>query len=325
MKAVMCEEFCTPDKLIYKEVDEPIAGVNEVVIDVHAAACNNPDAIVIAGKYQIVVDPPFAAGGEGAGIISSVGEGVDPDGHKVGDRVLFFSHTGAFADKTKVVATATVKIPDEMSYEVASGFITGFGTTYHAFKQRANLQPGQHVLILGAAGGIGSAGIQVAKALGAQVIAMVGNETEAELCKSLGADVTFNHTTQNLKTVLKEETGRRDVDVILDTLGGDFSEMAFRCIGVQGTHLVIGFLAGIAKMPMNLPLVKEASIVGVFWNSWLVRQHNTHISNMNALFQFYIDGKISTSIFKVLPMADYLEAFELLAARKSTGKIVLVN
>ena len=322
MKAVLCEEYGTAETLQFKEVDDPVVGKGQLLIDVKAAGCNFPDALVIQGKYQIKVPPPFSPGGEGSGVVTAIGEGVND--YSVGDRVLFYSLTGAFAQRIVVPTANAVIIPGAMPYNIAAGFLAAYGTGYHSFKQRAGLTAGEHVLILGASGGLGSSAIQIAKAMGARVIACASSAEKLAACKELGADYLIDYTTENLKTAILEKTGRKDVDVIYDPVGGDYSEQAFRCIAPGGRHLVLGFTAGdIPKIPLNLPLVKEAAIVGVFWNSWIQRRPDQHHDNMSRLFQLYLDGKISPLISSTYPLENYEEAFHCLAERRALGRIIL--
>lgn len=322
MKAVMCEEYGPVEKLRLKEVDDLTVGEGQLLIDVEAAGCNSPDALVIQGKYQIRVIPPFSPGGEGSGIVTALGENVT--GYAVGDRVLFYSLAGAFAEKIAIPVANAVIIPDEMPYTVAACFLAAYGTGYYALNQRAGLKPGEHVLILGASGGLGSAAIQLAKAMGARVIACASTDSKLQACKELGADWLIDYTREDLKTAILEKTGRKDIDVIYDPVGGDFSEKAFRCMAPEGRHLVIGFTAGnIPSIPLNLPLLKEASVVGVFWNSWIMRHPDEHHKNMADLFRLYIDGKIDPLISQIYALEDYQKAFHCLAERRALGKIIL--
>ena len=322
MKAVMCEEYGPVEKLRFKQVDDLAVGEGQLLIDVKAAGCNFPDALVIQGKYQIKVPPPFAPGGEGSGVVSAIGENVSD--YAVGDRVLFYSLTGAFAEQIVIPATNAVIIPDEMPYPSAAGFLAAYGTGYHSFKQRAGLQPGEHVLILGASGGLGSSAIQIARAMGARVIACASSTEKLAACKELGADWLIDYTREDLKTAIAGKTGRKDVDVIYDPVGGDYSEQAFRCIAPGGRHLVLGFTAGnIPAIALNLPLVKEASLVGVFWNSWIMRYPDLHHENMAELFRLYLDGKVNPLISDTYPLAEYEKAFHCLAGRRALGRIIL--
>ena len=322
MKAVVCEAYGPVETLRFKDVESPTVGKGQLLIDIKAAACNSPDALIIQGLYQIKVTPPFSPGAEGSGVVAAIGE--DLQGFSIGDRVLFGGMSGAFAEQVAIPAGSAVIIPDAMPYDIAAGFLAAYGTGYHSFRQKADLQPGEHVLILGASGGVGSAAIQVAKAMGAKVIACASTDDKLEVCKALGADWLVNYSAEDLKTAIKEKTGRPDVDVIFDPVGGDLSEKAFRTIAVGGRFLVIGFMAGaIAKIPLNLPLVKEASIVGVFWNSWLEREQEQHRNNMDKLFELYLDAKLKPLISESFPLQEYQQAFACLSERRAVGKIIL--
>lgn len=322
MKAVMCESYGPVESLQYKDVEAPVAGEGQVLVDVKAAGCNAPDALLIEGKYQIKLQPPFSPGGEGAGVVSAVGKGVTE--FEIGDRVLFYSLGGAFAEHIALPCANIVAIPDAMPFEVAAGFLAAYGTAYNAFKQRAGLQPGEHVLVLGAAGGVGLAAVETAKAMGAKVIACASSDDKLATCKAAGADWLINYTSEELKTALVEKTGRKNVDVVLDPVGGEFSEKAFRLMAPYGRHLVVGFVAGdIPRIPLNLPLLKEADIVGVFWNSFLVREHAAHLQNMNELFAYYIKGKLKPHVSESFALEDYASAFACIAERRAKGKVIL--
>jgi NADPH2:quinone reductase len=322
MKAVVCEEYGPVEKLLFKEVDDPTVGEGQLLIEVKAAGCNFPDALVIEGQYQIKLPVPFYPGSEGSGVVTAVGDNVS--GYAVGDRVLFFTLSGAFAERIVIPAADAIVIPDEMPYSIAAGFICAYGTGYHALKQRAALQAGEHVLILGASGGLGSSAIQIARAMGAKVIACASSEAKLAACKELGADWLVDYTREDLKTAILEKTGRKDVDVVYDPVGGDYSEKAFRCIAPQGRHLVLGFTAGnIPKIPLNLPLVKEASLIGVFWNSWILRHSDQHQENMADLFRLFLDGDIKPLISQTYPLENYEKAFLCLAERRAIGRIIL--
>jgi NADPH2:quinone reductase len=322
MKALVCEEYGPVEKLQFKEVDDPTVGEGQLLIEVKAAGCNFPDALVIAGKYQIKLPVPFYPGSEGSGIVTAVGDNVS--GYAVGDRVLFFTLSGAFAEQIVIAAADAIVIPDEMPYSIAAGFICAYGTGYHALKQRAGLQAGEHVLILGASGGLGSSAIQIARAMGAKVIACASSEAKLATCKELGADWLIDYTREDLKTAILEKTGRKDINVVYDPVGGDYSEKAFRCIAPQGRHLVLGFTAGnIPKIPLNLPLVKEASLIGVFWNSWILRHPDQHRKNMSDLFRLFGQGEIKPLISQTYPLENYEKAFHCLAERRAIGRIIL--
>ena len=271
MRAVLCTEFGEYDKLTLRDVPQPTAGPGQVVIDVAVASVNFPDLLTIKGQYQIKAEPPFVPGFEAAGVVSAVGDGVG--NVAVGDRVAAVGVVGAFAEKWLVEAAACVPIPDEISDEAAACLTVAYGTSYHALKQRANVEQGETLLVLGASGGVGSAAVEIGALLGARVIAAASTDDKLTFCRELGAVETVNYEAEDLTTRVKEITGGIGVDVIYDPVGGELSERAFRAIGWNGRHLVIGFAAGdIPKVPWNLPLLKGASIVGVFWGSFTTRQ-----------------------------------------------------
>ena len=322
MRAVLCTEYGTQDKLSIGEVPDPVPGPDQVVIDMAAASLNFPDLLVIAGLYQFRPEPPFVPGAEGAGTVSAVGSDVTDV--RVGQRVMAVGVQGAFADRWVADASSVIPTPGDMDFETAASLTLAFGTSYHALKQRAALQPGETLLVLGAAGGVGSAAIEIGKAMGATVIAAASTDEKLEFCRSLGADLTVNYATENLKGTVKELTGGRGADVIYDPVGGDLSEQAFRAIAWRGRHLVIGFAAGdIPKMPLNLPLLKGASIVGVFWGSFTSREPEANMRNGADLFAMLSDGTLKPRVTNVFPLEEYEAAFDLMASREAKGKIVL--
>jgi len=322
MRAVLCTEYGAQDRLSIGEVPDPVAGPGEVVIEMAAASLNFPDLLVIAGLYQFKPEPPFVPGAEGAGTVLAVGS--DVVNVKVGQRVMAVGVQGAFADRWAVDASSVIPIPDEMSFETAASLTLAFGTSYHALKQRAALAPGETLLVLGAAGGVGSAAIEIGKAMGATVIAAASTDEKLEFCRNLGADIVINYASEDLKSRAKELTDGRGVDVIYDPVGGELSEQAFRAIAWKGRHLVVGFASGdIPSIPLNLPLLKGAEIVGVFWGSFTSREHEENMRNGAELFQMLSDGTLKPRVTNVFPLEDYESAFDLMASRRATGKIVL--
>ena len=322
MRAVLCTEYGTQDKLELSDVQDPVAGPGEVVIDMAAASLNFPDLLVIAGLYQFKPEPPFVPGAEGAGTIAEVG--ADVTHLKIGQRVMAVGVQGAFAEKWLIDAGSVIPIPDGMDFQTAASLTLAFGTSYHALKQRAALQPGETLLVLGAAGGVGSAAIEIGKAMGATVIAAASSDEKLDFCVDLGADMTINYATEDLKASVRELTAGRGADVIYDPVGGEFSEQAFRSIAWKGRHLVIGFAAGeIPKIPLNLPLLKGASIVGVFWGSFTKREPEENMANGAELFQMLSDGILKPRVMNTFALEDYELAFDLMASRKATGKVVL--
>ncbi len=322
MRAVQCQELGGPDKLVVATVDDPTPKAGEVVIDVQAAAMNFPDYLVIQGKYQFRPDLPFTPGGEGAGIVSAVGEGVER--LSVGDRVLFHGLTGAFAEKVAVHELTVLKIPEYLSFDEAAGLTVTYGTSLHGLKQRAELKPGETVLVLGAAGGVGLAAVELAKAMGAKVIAAASTDEKLAVCREAGADEVINYSTEDLKSALKAKAPK-GVDVIYDPVGGDFTETALRAMAPGGRLLVIGFAAGdIPKIPINLCLLKQCAIVGVFWGGWIQSGNLAgHLDNMDELFQMARDGKIKPRISHRFALDDIADAYGAMTGRLVKGKIIL--
>ena len=282
MKAILCNKFGTPDTLEYLEIENPSPKNDEVLIAVKACSVNFPDTLIIQGKYQFRPEFPFSPGSDVAGIVDVVGENVK---HlKVGDEVVGFIPFGGFAEKAIVKAKDCFPKPKGMSMVNASAFLLAYGTSYHALKDRANLQKGETVLILGASGGVGLTALELAKLMGAKVIAAASSKEKLDLCKEFGADEVINYTEESLKDRVKEITNARGVDVIYDPVGGHYSELALRAIAWKGRHLVIGFANGeIPKIPINLTLLKGASIVGVFWGAFAQNQPKESLENIKEL------------------------------------------
>ena len=247
MKAILCKEFGTADKLVLEEIADPTAGKDEVVVDIKAAGINFPDTLIIAGLYQFKPPFPFTPGGEAAGVVSALGEGVTD--FQVGDRVIASMLVGGFAEKVAVPAMMLTKIPDEMEYNTAAGFTVTYATSYHALKDRGQLKAGETLLVLGAAGGVGLAAVELGKAMGARVIAAASSAEKLGVCKTAGADELINYSDENLKDRVKELTGGKGADVIYDPVGGELSEQALRAIAINGRFLVVGFAAG--DIPKN--------------------------------------------------------------------------
>jgi NADPH2:quinone reductase len=322
MRAVVCTEYGSHESLSIGTVPEPHAAAGQVVIDVYAASLNFPDLLVIQGLYQFRPEPPFVPGAEGAGVVAAVGEGVR---HlSVGDRVAAVGVAGAFAERWVVDAASVIPIPDDIDFTTASALTLAYGTAFHALKQRAKLQPGELLLVLGAAGGVGSASIEIGKAMGARVIAAASTDGKLEFCRALGAETTINYTDEDLKTRIREVTDGHGADVIVDPVGGDLTEQAFRSVAWNGRHLVVGFAAGdIPRLPLNLTLLKGASLVGVFWGAFTTREPERNARNTAALFALVSSGELRPRVTSVHSLDAYEEAFERLATREATGKVVL--
>jgi NADPH2:quinone reductase len=294
------------------------------LIRIEAASLNFPDLLIVQNKYQMKPDLPFVPGSEYAGVIEAVGEGVT---HlKVGQSVACLSGTGGFGTHTLAPAKLCMPLPAGFPAVDAAAFIMIYATSHHALIDRAALKAGETVLVLGAAGGVGTAAIQIAKAAGARVIAAASTDEKCALCKSLGADETINYTTQNMREVLKALTGGKGPDVIYDPVGGDFAEPAFRSIAWRGRYLVVGFAAGpIPALPFNLALLKGASIVGVFWGDFARREPQANAAMMAELAQWYAQGKVKPVIDRTMPMSELKAAYAHMGSRGVMGKLVMVN
>lgn len=322
MKAIVCEAFGGPEDLVVRELPSPEVKAGQVRIRVHAAGVNFPDSLIIQGKYQFKPAFPFSPGAEVAGIVDAVGEGVSHV--KPGDRVLGTGLWGGYAEEMVVDASACFPIPDSLSFEAASGFLMTYGTSHHALKQRARIQPGETLLVLGAAGGVGLAAVELAKVMQARVIAAASTDDKLALTREYGADETINYTTQDLREALKAITGGKDVDVIYDPVGGALAEPAFRSIGWNGRYLVVGFAGGsIPSLPLNLPLLKGASIVGVFWGQFLKVEPDVHEANVAELLGWAAEGRLKPHISEVFPLERAAEAIRVVTDRKAKGKVVL--
>jgi NADPH2:quinone reductase len=329
VKALMSTKIGPPETLELVEAPDPVAGEGEVVIRVMAAGVNFPDALIIEDKYQFKPERPFAPGGEVAGVIESVGAGV---AHlKAGQRVIGSIGWGGFAEKVKAQAARVLPIPDAMPFDEASAFILTYGTSYYALKDRGLVKAGETVLILGAAGGVGVAAIELAKAMGAKVIGAVSSEAKGAFAKQCGADATViyppgafaKEQSRALADVFKQATSG-GADVVYDAVGGDYCEPALRAMNWGGRYLVVGFPAGIPAPPLNLTLLKSSSIVGVFWGASVAREPKLHEQNVRDLFKLYGEGKIKPRISKRYPLAEGGQAIRALMDRTARGKLVVV-
>ncbi|TXD51659.1 MULTISPECIES: NADPH:quinone oxidoreductase family protein [unclassified Polaribacter] len=322
MKAIVCNKFGTPDTLQYQEIENPAPKKEDVLIAVKACSVNFPDTLIVQGKYQFKPAFPFSPGSDVAGIVEKVGEAVKH--FKVGDEVVGFIPFGGFAEKAIVKAKDCFPKPKGMSMVNASAFLLAYGTSYHALKDRANLQKGETILILGASGGVGLTALELSKLMGAKVIAAASTKEKLDLCKQFGADEVINYTEENLKDKVKELTNGNGVDVIYDPVGGHFSELALRAIGWKGRHLVIGFANGeIPKIPINLTLLKGASIVGVFWGAFAQKEPKKSFDNIQQLLTWFAKGDLKPHIDTIYALKDAPKALEAMMNRKTKGKIVI--
>lgn len=322
MRALMCEHHGPPEELVFRDMPSPEPGPGEVRLRVKAASVNFPDGLIIQNLYQTKPPLPFSPGSEAAGVVDAVGESVTS--LRVGDRVAAMTIWGAFTEEVVVPAARCFAIPDAMPFDVASGFTMVYGTSLHALKQRGRLQPGETLLVLGAAGGVGLAAVEIGKQMGARVIAAASSEEKLALARAHGADETVNYATADLKAAVKELTGGKGADVIYDPVGGALADPAFRTIAWDGRYLVIGFATGdIPAIPLNLPLVKGAAIVGVFWGAFLARDREANASNIEQLYQWYEAGALRPEISRHFAFEQGAEAIRWIMDRKALGKVVI--
>ena len=306
-----------PDK-----ASDPVPGPKQIVIDVAAAGVNFPDVLVIAGQYQVKTPPPFIPGNEAAGVVTAVG--ADVTFFREGDKVIVATRGGAFAEKCVADENTTMPIPAGLDFEQAAGFSVTYGTSYHAFKQCAELAPGDTVLVLGAAGGVGSTAVEIAKALGARVIAAASSDEKLEFARQVGADETINYSDQPLKESARELTGGAGVDVVYDPVGGELAEQALRALAWHGRYLVVGFACGtIPKFPANIALLKEAKIVGVWWGTWAAKNPSLQMQNVRELADLIQHGKLRPRVTGSYALEDYVDAFRAITERRARGKVVL--
>ncbi len=322
MKAVLCKQYGPPDWLAIEEVPSPRPGPNEVVVSVKAASLNFPDVLIIQNKYQFKPPLPFSPGSELAGVVKEVGPGVDR--WKPGDRVMAFTTYGAFAEEVKTESTRLIRLPQKMDFVTGAAFLLTYGTTDHALRDRGALAAGETLLVLGAAGGVGLAAVEIGKALGARVIACASTDEKLAVCRDHGADATINYAAEDLRERIRALTEGRGADVIYDPVGGAYSEPAFRSIAWRGRHLVVGFAAGeIPKLPLNLALLKGAALVGVFWGDFARREPARFAESVAQLARWYDDGRLKPHVDETLPLASAREALKRMAERKVKGKLVL--
>ena len=323
MRAVVCSELGPVSQLELTVFPDPQPGPDDVVIDVVAAGVNFPDRLIIEGKYQMRPELPFVPGAEAAGVVSALGS--DVSGIELGERVISLGRLyGSFAEKLVVPARTLLRMPDEMDFVTGAGFGLAYGTSYYALKQRAKLKPGETLLVLGAAGGVGLAAVQLGHAMGAEVIAAASTDEKLEIAKASGAGLGVNYSTESLKHRVKELTGGKGVDVVYDPVGGELSEQALRATGWNGRLLVIGFAAGdIPRLPLNLPLLKNNSVVGVFWGAWSARDPAASLENYRELFQMYRERKIKPVVSQVFALDDFASAFNTIEERRAQGKVIL--
>jgi NADPH2:quinone reductase len=322
MKAVLCKSWGLPETLVVEELPDVVPGPGQVAIDIQAAGVNFPDVLIIQNKYQAKPELPFTPGSELAGVVRAVGDGVTH--FKAGDKVLAFVNHGAFAQQIAVPTHMLMPMPPGLDFDTAAAVTLTYGTSHHAVVDRAQLKTGETMLVLGAAGGVGLAAIEIGKALGAKVIAAASSDEKLAVCKQHGADATINYSTQDLREAIKSATGGKGPDVIYDPVGGIYAEPAFRSIAWRGRYLVIGFANGeIPKLPLNLPLLKGASLVGVFWGEFAKREPKANLAAMQELMKWIAEGKIRPHISGRYALSETPRALNDMAARKVTGKVVI--
>jgi NADPH2:quinone reductase len=324
MKAVLCKQYGPPESLTFEELPSPRPGAGEVVVSVKAASVNFPDVLIIQNKYQFKPPLPFSPGSELAGLIKEVGAGVS--GFKPGDKVIAFTTYGAFAEEVKTEAARLLPLPEGMDFASGAAFLLTYGTSDHALRDRGGLKAGETLLVLGAAGGVGLAAIEIGKALGARVIACASSDEKLAVCREHGADAGINYTTEDLRERIKALTEGRGVDVVYDPVGGPYTEPAFRSLAWRGRLLVVGFAAGeIPKLPLNLALLKGAAVVGVFWGDFAKREPREFAASMRQLGQWFREGKLRPHISQTFPLRQAADALKLMAARQVKGKVVLTT
>ncbi len=322
MRALVCKQLGAIDNLVVEEQPEPAVGPGQVLVRIFAAGINFPDILVIKGLYQVKVEAPFIPGNEAAGIVSAVGEDVAH--YKPGDRVMIMPEGAAFAEMCAVPVERVMPIPQGLDFEQAAGFTITYGTSYHALKQSAGIQAGDTVLVLGAAGGVGITAVEIAKAMGARVIAAASNEEKLNFARSAGADETINYAEESLKDQCKALTNGKGVDVVYDPVGGELAQQALRALAWHGRYLVIGFASGdIPNFPANIALLKEASIIGVWWGTWAQHNPRDSMRNMADLALMVAEGKLTPRVTETYSLDRYAEAFASLENRQALGKVVL--
>ena len=332
MKAIICKKFAPISELVWEEVADPVAGPGEIVVDVKAAGLNYPDSLIVQGLYQFQPERPFSPGHEGSGVVSSVG--VDVKMHSVGDSVAFFKGFGAFAEKIVVSERAAFPIPKSFPHKIAAGVFMVYGTSYHGLVQRAKVNKEDEVLVLGAAGGVGLAAVDIAKSFGARVVAAVSTEEKAAVCKSYGVDDVVIYGEEKLDKEgqkaltkeLKSKSVRGGFSIIYDPIGDCFAEPALRSIGWGGTYLVVGFAAGkIPSFPTNLMLLKGCAVSGVFIGRFQQEEPQQNAQNLKEIGELLGSDKLTPLISETIPMSESIEAIERIAKRGVVGKVVFIN
>ena len=331
MKAALCTHYGPPEEMEIRDVPGPRPGKGQVVIAIKACGVNFPDVLMIQDKYQFRPALPFSPGGEVAGLVKEAGEGVTWP--KAGDKVIVSTGSGGFAEEVAADASRCVPMPDNLSFDIASSFFVTYGTSYHALKDRAHLKPGERLVVLGAAGGVGISAVELGRAMGAHVVAAASSQEKVDLAKKLGAEDGFVYPSgplskeqqKALSEDIKRLTGGQGADVLYDPVGGDYAEPALRAMNWQGRYLVIGFAAGeIPRVPLNLTLLKGCDIVGVFWGASMARDPKTGLANLKEITTWIAEGKLKPHVSARIPLDRAGEAIRLLMDRKAQGKVVVV-
>lgn len=323
MRALLCTAFGPPDTLAIREIPSPRPGPGQVLLDVKASSLNFPDALMVQGRYQVKPPLPFSPGTEMAGVV--VEAGADVRGFRAGDRVIAISGWGGFAEECAVDAGRLTPLPESMDFDLGAAFLYTYETALHALRDRGRLEAGETLLVLGAAGGVGSAAVEIGKLLGARVIAAASSGEKLDLCRRLGADQTIDYVSEKLRDRINELTGREGVDVVLDPVGGPYTELAFRAAAWRGRLLVIGFAAGeIPKIPVNLALLKERSIVGVYWGEWVRHDPEGHAHNVKQLLEWIAAGKVNPVVSERVPLGEAAAAMKRMINRQVKGKIIVL-
>jgi NADPH2:quinone reductase len=330
MRALLSTATGGPETLAIGELPDPQAAAGQLVIAVKACSINYPDVLIIEDRYQFKPQRPFAPGGEISGIVETVGEGVS--GFAVGDKVMALCGNGGLAEKVAVAAQSAFKMPADMSFEDGASLLLTYGTSIHAYKDRGHVKAGDNVLVLGGAGGIGISAIELAKAYGARVVAGVSSEAKAAIAREAGADDVIVYPYQpldkdaskELANAFKAAAGPDGFNIVYDTVGGDYSEPAVRAIAWEGKFLVVGFPAGIAKLPLNLTLLKSCDVCGVFWGAFAARDPKANRAHISELFQLYAEGKIKPRVSEIFSLENGGDAIAKLGDRSAVGKLVIV-
>ena len=322
MRALVCNAYGSTDHLRIEDSDDPVAGDGQVIVDIHAAGINFPDILGVAGQYQDKTPLPFIPGNEAAGIISAVGENVSA--YAVGDKVIAAVRGGAFAEKCVADTSVVMPLPAELDFEQGAGYAVTYGTSYHALRQCTELKAGETLLVLGAAGGVGSAAVEIGKAMGARVIAAASSDKKLAFAKELGADELINYSEHSLRDAVKALGDGAGVDVVYDPVGGEIAQQALRCLAWHGRYLVVGFAAGdIPQFPANIALLKEASIIGVWWGTWLAKTPQGQLQNMRELGELLRSASLRPRVTETYNFDDFKQAFRALSERRAVGKVIL--